>query len=691
MRACPNCQRTYTDDIGFCPQDGTPLPPPPVAQQDTLAEGLSRRYRIVRRLGSGGMGSVFLAEQIAVGNRLVALKVLLRKLLDDPEFLMRFTNEAASTGRIHHTNVVTVYESGQADDGSPYIAMEYLEGETLRQALKERGAMSIEEVMEILQQVARGLNAAHKLGTIHRDLKPDNIFLTKDDEGHLVVKVVDFGIAKLLESSSITITGTVLGTPAYMSFEQASGMKSEDLDARSDIYSLGVVVYEMLMGRVPFDSETPMGYVRKHLIEEPPPFRSVQPDLPVSPELEKVVLKSLAKERDQRYSSALEFARAFADAAKSSDTAELPVGRTVVVSRPLTPVPMPPERPAPVDSSQRRTPRVKPGSIPVKGTEPEVHPIQVKSELSRGAQASRPAGQTPDRARPPVGSVEKTEPPKPVVPQQTRPPATAQPQPTSQTLPIVLAIVFALLLVGGAVWYYTRPSPVQPHQDGDHKVEPNGPPAGMVQIAGGTFMMGRDNAKDAEETPAHSVTVAAFYLAKVPVTNAAYLEFVRATQHEPPSGEIGGVADDWPVVRVSWDDAQAYCQWKGMRLPTEVEWEFVAKGSDGRRYPWGDTFVSAYVNSKEAELNHPQPVGSHRDAGSPAGVYDMAGNAWQWVQDEYQPYPGHQSPFQIPSDAKVIRGGSFRSDKDHVTTTTRNLDHSSSKSPIIGFRCAKSM
>jgi serine/threonine-protein kinase len=187
------------------------------------------------------MGSVFLAEQIALGGRPVALKVLNRKLLDDPEFLQRFHDEGASTARIRHPNVVTIHVSGQADDGTPYIAMEYLEGEPLRVVLRRRGALPVAECAEILQQAARGLNAAHKLGIIHRDLKPDNLFLTGGDEGELIVKVVDFGVAKLRESAVHTMTGMVLGTPAYMSSEQASGMRSDQLDARSDIYSLGVV------------------------------------------------------------------------------------------------------------------------------------------------------------------------------------------------------------------------------------------------------------------------------------------------------------------------------------------------------------------------------------------------------------------------------------------------------------------
>jgi serine/threonine-protein kinase len=303
-----------------------------------LAASLSRRFRLIRQLGAGGMGAVYLAEQIAVGNRLVALKVLSRKLLDDPDFVTRFQNEAASTGRIHHANVVTIYESGQADDGTLYIAMEFLEGESLRQALARRGALPAAEVAEILQQAAQGLNAAHKLGIIHRDLKPDNIFLTRGDEAELIAKIVDFGIAKLLrDSSPNTQTGMVLGTPPYMSFEQASGIRSAELDARSDVYSLGVVVYEMLTGHVPFHSDTPVGYLRKHLMEEPPPFRAVAPHLGVPPAVETAVMNALVKDRDKRYTSVLVFARELSNATQSSPRAQasLPLPSVLIVS-PMT-------------------------------------------------------------------------------------------------------------------------------------------------------------------------------------------------------------------------------------------------------------------------------------------------------------------------------------------------------------------
>jgi serine/threonine-protein kinase len=318
MKACRTCQRTYPDGFSLCPHDGGQLAAQATETEAQLAAGLSRRFRLVRRLGAGAMGTVFLAEQIGVGNRPVALKVLNRKLLDDPDFLLRFENEAASTGRVRHPNVVTIYESAQSDDGTPYIAMEFLEGESLRDVINGRGALPVTEVAEILQQAARGLNAAHKLGIIHRDLKPDNIFLTHNDEGELAVKVVDFGIAKLRESAMHTQTGMVLGTPAYMSCEQASGMRSDELDARSDIYSLGVVVYEMLTGRTPFHSDTPLGYLRMHMQAAPPPLRAVKPGLPAPPQIEAVVTKALTKDRNQRYSSVLEFAGEFAQAAEAA-------------------------------------------------------------------------------------------------------------------------------------------------------------------------------------------------------------------------------------------------------------------------------------------------------------------------------------------------------------------------------------
>ena len=202
--------------------------------------------------------------------------------------------------------------------------------------------------------------------------------------------------------------------------------------------------------------------------------------------------------------------------------------------------------------------------------------------------------------------------------------------------------------------------------------------------------MGRDNAPNPEETPAHSVTVAPFYIDKEPITQAQYNGFLQKSKGAPAMYPDSQAA--WPATNISWQDAQAYCGWAvpGARLPTEAEWEFAARGTDGRLYPWGNTFTSALVDSLETGLGHPEPVGTHPDAAGPFGALDMSGNVWEWCAGDYKPYPGQTSAFAIPEDAKVIRGGSFKSDQDHVTATTRNLDHASTRSPLIGFRCAKS-
>jgi len=444
-----------------------------------LAASLSRRFRLVRRLGAGAMGTVFLAEQIGVGNRPVALKVLNRKLLDDPDFLLRFQNEAASTGRIHHPNVVTIYESGQADDGTPYIAMEFLEGESLRQALQRRGALPVPEVAEILQQAARGLSAAHKLGIIHRDLKPDNIFLTyPDDVGAtlvvapgraqgpplppVVVKLVDFGIAKLRESATHTQTGMVLGTPAYKSYEQASGMRSDELDARSDVYSLGVVGYEMVTGRPPFQSDTPVGYLRMHMQEDPPPFRAVAPGLDVPPQVEAVVMEALKKEREERYQSALEFAHAFVAAALPAPAPE------VSQSLPSTKVVLSPTVQE-LDALMPRPSTTPPQADIAAQTPPPAPPQGVVEALSPQPQESKP-GVTP-----------------------SRPPAMAKaPQfgtvsePPSKMKFVAIAVVALILIVAG-VWYFSPSA---------------NPPVGKPQGGLGTSQTGTGQQGPVVETPA---------------------------------------------------------------------------------------------------------------------------------------------------------------------------------------------
>jgi serine/threonine-protein kinase len=291
-------------------------------------------------------------------------------------------------------------------------------------------------------QVARGLNAAHRLGMIHRDLKPDNIFLTTGDEGELIVKVVDFGIAKLRESASHTLTGTVLGTPAYMSAEQASGMPSDELDARSDVYSLGIVVYEMLSGRVPFHSATPIGYLRKHMLEPPPPFRAVAPGLHVPPQVEAVVMKALDKQREERYASALEFARAFAAAAHPAPAPEPspPPGSSKFVlpsaaREPAAPMRQPASALAPAHLAVQTPPPASVERI-----------LESPSGQPQGRMHVAPASHMPAVAPPP----------------QFQP----APEPSGKMKFVALAVV-ALILIVAAVWYFSSGPPPVVNPTGD--------------------------------------------------------------------------------------------------------------------------------------------------------------------------------------------------------------------------------
>jgi eukaryotic-like serine/threonine-protein kinase len=285
---------------------------------NTLFDG---RYRVMRKLGSGGMADVYLAEDEELGRR-VAIKILNDRHANDEQFVERFRREAKNAAGLSHPNIVSIYDRGEAE-GTYYIAMEYLDGRSLKELLIARGPMPIDDAVSYTRQILNALRFAHKKGVVHRDIKPHNVMA--DPDGRL--KVTDFGIARA-GASQMTEAGAIVGTAQYLSPEQARG---SPVDQRSDLYSVGVVLYEMLTGHVPFTGETPVEIAMKHLSEAPRPPSTMRPD--VSPDLDMIVLRALAKNPDDRFQSAEEMDAELARVAGGgSVTAETADAATAVLS-----------------------------------------------------------------------------------------------------------------------------------------------------------------------------------------------------------------------------------------------------------------------------------------------------------------------------------------------------------------------
>src|ERR671937_205173 len=265
-------------------------------RRDLAGTLLSGRYRLEARLGSGGMSTVYLARDETL-ERWVAVKVMHREMSDQPDQIERFRREARAVAQLSHPNVVAVIDAGE-DGGYPYIVFECVDGETLKQRIERVGPLPVEEAAAYAIEIGRGLEAAHARRMVHRDVKPQNVLIDADGRA----KVTDFGIARSLEADGLTKTGRVLGTTDYVSPEQAMG---HGVDARSDIYSLGVLLFEMLTGDVPFQAETVVGVAMKHVNEQIPDVRTIRPE--VSNALAAVIERATAKDPSQRYGSMAAF------------------------------------------------------------------------------------------------------------------------------------------------------------------------------------------------------------------------------------------------------------------------------------------------------------------------------------------------------------------------------------------------
>jgi eukaryotic-like serine/threonine-protein kinase len=659
---------------------------------------LGGRYSIEVLLGQGGMSAVYRAYDPNL-RRPVAVKLIHSHLSTDPEFVRRFEAEAAAVAQLRHPNIVQVFDFNH-DDDVYYMVMEYLPGESLQDRLKAlseaKQRFPLTTTATIIATIADAVAYAHERGIIHRDLKPANVMLMPQGQPVLT----DFGVAKIIGGQRHTVTGAVIGTPAYMSPEQVRG---EPLDGRADIYSLGVMLYEMAAGHAPFEGDSAMTVMLKHINEPVPDLRSQVADVP--PGFVAVVDRALAKQPEQRFQSADQMAVALRSVGQNPN-------------RPLTlPAVGGEPRPTLIETAAET-----PGTL-----------LQTRAMGAQGRDGAPPAGGWPAPAPPPAG------------------PARAAPLALLAGVAILLVLCIA---VGGTgvlvVSKLIRPTAsataiasatrderptlevtvaegttvVEPSQEPTTKAtsaptgrataeptqgtsptgspQPTAPPlpVGMVLAPAGTFNMGSTAFPDT--APIHPVTLGAFYIDQFEVVNDQYHQCVAAGACTDPgrrsSDTRSAYYDDpafgsFPVDNVGWQQAQNFCQRQGKRLPTEAEWEYAATGGDGRSYPWGSNFDTSLV---PAAADDTVTVGSFPSNASPFGAEDMAGNVLEWVADWYAPDYYASSPADNPTGPatgtrKVYRGGAYGNPDPTVYLSARRFSHAPTNGDVdIGFRCVMS-
>jgi serine/threonine protein kinase len=372
MKYCPSCHKTYPGDYNVCPADQTGLQSSHEFQPGMI---IRNKYEILARIGIGGMGAVYKGRHVTF-NEFCAIKVVNDSIAGDANFLQRFQTEAVVTRKLRHPNAVRVDDFDYTDDGRPFIVMELVEGRNVGEILQAEGPFRVPRAVRIATQAARALGAAHKLGFVHRDIKPGNIILTVDEQGQETAKVLDFGIAKLRQAAGdaqtgMTMTGMVVGTPLYMSPEQFMGKKAgEEIDGRTDLYSLGVVLYQMVTARLPFEGDTLYSIMMQHMQGTVRPPDELVPELKIPPELSKVILKSIDKSRDLRFQNAEQFIAALDQVGSDTPSRVCVVGGSTGAPNPASKSPQNVQGPpAPVQSSQVPIPPPSSGSVVLQSTD----------------------------------------------------------------------------------------------------------------------------------------------------------------------------------------------------------------------------------------------------------------------------------------------------------------------------------
>lgn len=639
------------------------------------------RYYILGIIGQGGMATVYRARDTRLGNE-VAVKVIRTEVFPPvvlERVLKRFEQEARLTASLNHINIVKVMDYGEYE-GQPYMVMPYLSGGTLKQFLHR--PMVHQQAARLLLPIARALAYAHDRKSIHRDIKPSNILITETGEPVLT----DFGIAKILqaaEGQTLTGTGMGVGTPEYMAPEQWDGKACE----ASDIYGLGVVFYELVTGINPFTADSQTGVMRKHVFDPLPNPREYVPDLPRN--VVRVLFKALAKQPKDRYADMLEFITAIEGLLKQSTRSrvslkEMMKGWAAKVSAKLRVERKPVYLPGWLKWST--------GGAVVLGVliyflvtfaPGWVEQIQIPATEQPIATASKPAERT---ITPPDDDSQK---------QDTSQTVTWTPTPGVTSTP-ALGLITDHTLTPQHTITPTLAMGSTRLREKDGMVE--------VYVPAGPFIMG---IRDEWDSPITYKTenVDAFFIDKHEVTNGMYFQCVLESVCDQPRGvgniysitaTPGPVAgylanllttqipyfshykdfDDHPIYLIRAHSAEKYCQWLGRRLPTMVEWQKAARGTDGRKYPWGNEVFEGYANIPP-NSGKVGPVGSFEKDESPYGVIDMAGNVAEFVIISWD------------EDTKIAAiGGHYNTFKEGLESAMAGVNMNVRYS---GFRCASSI
>jgi serine/threonine-protein kinase len=615
-------------------------------QQDRLNEVLGSKYQILCPIGGGGMARVYLARHRLHGG-LFAVKVLVDHLAQDPRIVARFEQEARMAATLaSHPNIVPIFDIGSGA-GLHYMIMQFIAGEDLARYLRREGRLSLPDAANVMAQAAEALSCAEAKRIVHRDLKLANMLL---DEGGRI-KLLDFGISRITDiADGLTRPGESIGTPHYMSPEQIRG---EACDIRSDLYSLGVVFFELISGQRPFEHESVTAIQIAHLSSAPPSLVSLDPNLPAG--ADDIVQKLLSKRPEDRY----------------QNTAEL------------------------LNDLVAHGAHQGPGALRPK-IDPWLSEAIENAERTALLQHTKPPGlETPAGSPVSVATVSST---AATVPAVERNSVVAQPSPvlekSSKTLLAVVIVCGLALLLGGigfVVWR-SQHAGTADRAATSTKAETTLPPVysdvhgRMALVAAGPFLFGEKGSSDAK-----TMMLPAFYIDETEVSNAEYRKFCEATGHPAPPTPDYNTHPNYPAAGVSYEDAKAYATWAGKRLPTEEEWEKAARGTDERTFPWGDTPWDSGVPQKL------EPVDSEPSRRSPYGAYNMAGNVFEWTASPYSPGADDLDNMKraiggqnFSSQWQIVKGGSFPSGgSQYFAISRRRALPADQRSPWIGFRCVR--